>query len=116
MAVEVTKILPDREWKHTVSGAAATNGQIVQVAHKIGVIEGLQSHAIGDTVTVRLTGIAFIPSASATTFAAGADVQFNTTTRLAVTSGGVHAGRAIQAKVNGELGVYVYLNDPPAPA
>jgi predicted RecA/RadA family phage recombinase len=110
MAFEVSEIVTDREIKWTVTGAAVTCGQVVVVEGKVGVVETLEGGAVGDSVIVRVKGVAKIPAATGTTFAADANVQFNTSTRLAVASGGTHAGRAFYAKISGPLFVWVELN------
>lgn len=77
------------------------------------VVEGVHAvRAQGDPIHVRYAGIALVPAASATTFAADANVQINTSTNLAVTSGGTHIGRAVEAKTSGQTSVRVLLNAP----
>jgi predicted RecA/RadA family phage recombinase len=114
MATEVTLILEDERKKHTVSGAAVTCGEVVVNGGKVGVVETLTGGAVGEEVMLKVKGVAFLPAASATTFADGAVVQFNTTTRLCVATGGTHAGKAFYPKAAGELGVWVELNVPAA--
>ena len=71
---------------------------------------GNTAFAIGDKVSVGTDLIVDITSASATTFAAGATVNFNTSTKLAVATGGVGAGVAMAAKIDGQTVVRTRLN------
>lgn len=87
---------------------------------------GLASYVVGVQPNVTANGSAAVsfstrgcgkvPSASATTFADGAHVYWNPTTRLAVTSGsaagdgGFFLGTARGAKTSGQLTVQVDLN------
>jgi predicted RecA/RadA family phage recombinase len=114
MAFECDSIVTEDQVKWTVTGSAVTCGQFVVVGAKVGVVETLEGGAVGDEVIVRVKGVAKMPAATGTTFAVDADVQFNTSTRLAVASGGTHAGRAFYAKISGPLFVWVELNTPAA--
>lgn len=111
MPTEVTKILNDLEMEFT-AGANVTCGEVLVAGHKVGVVASLEGVANGETGILTIRGIAYLPAASGTTFAQGANVQFNTSTNLAVASGGTHAGRALYAKVSGETTVAVELNVP----
>ena len=75
---------------------------------------GLKPAAAGDKVAARYAGIKSIDSASATTFAAGATVYWNTVTLLAVAAADapdtIVAGTAAVAKVSGDLAVETKLN------
>lgn len=75
--------------------------------------EGLAPHASGAPIHVRYAGIIEVPAASGTTFSAGAEVQINSTTDLAVASGDFAIGRAVVAKTSGQLSVLVQLNVAP---
>lgn len=69
----------------------------------------------GETVPVTTNALVRLDSASATTFAVGAAVGFNTTTKLAVagaTAGSRACGHAYAAKTSGQLSVLVRLNGP----
>ena len=115
MAVEVTDIISGDDMEF-VAAADVTCGQIVVDHGKVGIVKTLKGLANGESGVARVRGVAFFPAASGTTFADDADVQFNTSTRLAVASGGTHAGRAFYPKVSGQLGVWVDLNKVPNPA
>lgn len=75
------------------------------------------SNATGDPIHVRYKGIAEVPSASATTFAAGATVEILAGVAVANgTESGVDIGRAVFQKVSGQTSVLVKLNEyTPAP-
>jgi hypothetical protein len=61
-------------------------------------------------VAISTDALVLVDSASATTFAAGAAVQWNSSTKLAVTAGGTQMGKAEKAKVANETSVLVRLN------
>jgi predicted RecA/RadA family phage recombinase len=96
-----------------VATAAHTGGQIVAVPDgRTGVMKGLKASAIGDTVEAYTANLFEVASASGTTFAVGAPVYFDETTRLAVAVVGsnLYLGPAVKAKVSGELVVLIDLN------
>lgn len=75
--------------------------------------EGLNAtNASGEPIHVRYVGVVEIPSASGTTFAKNAVVQYANSTGLAVVTGDFHVGRALEAKTSGQLSVRVILNKP----
>lgn len=115
MAVEVTDIRNAEDMEFTAA-ADVTCGQVIVANGKVGVVKSLEGVKSGQKGILRVAGVAYLPAASATTFAAQADVQFNTTTRLAVASGGTHAGRAFYPKVEGQTVVAVELNREANPA
>lgn len=96
---------------HLIADAAYDDGDIVNKSGLAGVVEG--PVASGDPMNVRVKGVYDVASASATTFAAGATVEFNNTTKLAVASaaGDFVLGLAAKAKVSGETVVRVILNE-----
>lgn len=109
MATEVTSIISGEDMEFTAAANVAC-GEIIVANGKVGIVKSLQGVLNGEVGIARVRGVAFIPAATGTTFAADANVQFNTSTRLAVASGGTHAGRAFYAKTSGPLGVWVELN------
>lgn len=71
--------------------------------------------ANGETVPVSTDCLVRLDSASATTFAVGVEVGWNSTTKLAVaaaTAGSRACGRAYAAKTSGQTSVLVRLNGP----
>lgn len=71
------------------------------------------NNASGEPIHVRYKGIVEVPAASGTTFSAGATVEINSSTDLAVanTAGTFDIGRAVVAKTSGQLSVLVELNE-----
>lgn len=96
---------------HLIAGANYADGEVVNLSGLAGVVEG--PVLSGDPMNVRVKGQYDIASASGTTFSAGAAVEFNATTNLAVASaaGDFVLGIAVKAKVSGELVVRVLLNE-----
>lgn len=82
---------------------------------------GMRSYASGEIGP--FTGVADVnlDAASGTLFAAGEMVAYNPSTKLAIkddntVAGAIRVGRAITAKTNGQLFVFVAMgNQPPAP-
>lgn len=71
--------------------------------------------AANESIPVSTDCLVLLDSASATTFAVGAEVGWNSTTKLAVaaaTVGSRACGRAYRAKTSGQLSVLVRLNGP----
>lgn len=95
---------------HFIAAADYDDGDVVNLAGLAGVVEG--PVLTGQPGNARIDGQYDIASASATTFAIGARVEFDNTTKLAVASGAGDfvLGNAIKAKVSGELVVRVSLN------
>lgn len=96
---------------HFTAGAAYSAGDVVSIAGLAGVIEGLSNVASGDPATARVKGVFDVASASGTTFALGAAVQWDDTNNLAVATGDFALGKAAKAKVSGETTVRVILNE-----
>lgn len=92
--------------------AAIDGGTMFAFGGIIVLYAGMKSAASGENIACIYHGTVRIPKASATVFAAGANVQYNTTTGLAVTAGGVYAGRATNGGASGDLFVDVLLNYP----
>ena len=91
--------------------AAASCGEIIAVGGgMLGVVATQDGGAIGDTVAVYIDGEFDLLAASGTTFSAGGAVQWNTSTNLAVGSGGTAIGIAWLAKVSGTTRVRTLLN------
>jgi predicted RecA/RadA family phage recombinase len=80
----------------------------------VGVVMGLNSVASGDAVELMIQGIADAVAASATTFSAGASVDWdkNNETSIASTSGSDYArlGYAFEAKTSGQTVVRLKIN------
>jgi predicted RecA/RadA family phage recombinase len=98
---------------HLTADADYADGYVVNKSGFAGIVEGPVVN--GDPMNVRIAGAYDILSASGTTFAAGALVEWNDTTKLAVASGAGDfvLGMAGKAKVSGELVVRVILNHTP---
>lgn len=99
------------------SAAAAYNpGDIVLNCigdGRVGIVAGLEAVASGDPVTFYVTGQYDVNCASGTTFSAGDAVFWDDTNNVAkttATGGYQYIGRAVRAKVSGELFVRVELN------
>lgn len=80
---------------------------------RCGVVAGLEAVASGDPVTFYVNGQFELACASGTTFSAGDKVYWddtNNTAKTTATGGYVYVGRAVKAKVSGQLVVLVELN------
>ena len=89
MAKEATIRNNRRMIRYRVAGAAVKPGTIVQVPDgRPGVVVGANTIQVGDFATADTECQAEVVKASATVFANGAEVQWNNTTKLAVTTGG----------------------------
>lgn len=69
----------------------------------------------GELIPVTTDALVLLDSASATTFAVGVEVGWNSTTKLAVaaaTAGSRACGRVVRAKTAGQTTVLVRLNGP----
>jgi len=80
---------------------------------RVGIVAGLEAVAIGDPVTFYVTGQYDVNCASATTFSAGDAVFWDNTNNVAkttATGGYQYIGRAVRAKVSGQLVVRVEIN------
>jgi predicted RecA/RadA family phage recombinase len=103
----------DEEIVTAPSGGYAS-GEIVQApSGRAGYVNSLNAVPEGEKCTIKTTGRVKVPSASATTFALAAAVQWNNTTNLAVASGDFLLGPASKAKINGDTVVEVILNGTP---
>ena len=99
------------------AASALSGGDIVDLGDgRAGVVQGLGTYAIGDSVTLKTTGRHRVLAATGTTFAAGAVVDWDDTGKLAVAAGDFNIGRAEFAKASGPLYVDVLLNDRAAMA
>lgn len=107
---EATKVGEFDEIKFTAAAALVAGG-IVQVGGLAGVVEGLSGVAAGEKANARIKGQYDVAAASGTTFAEGAAVQWNNTTKLAVASGDFAIGKAVAAKVSGTTVVRVQFNE-----
>jgi collagen type VII alpha len=100
--------------RHVLAGGSLTPGDITQLSDGLaGVFAGLEAAVLNDPVVYYVAGVFDVLSASATTFAAGAPVFWNTSTKLAVTASGasiIFLGTAVVAKANGQTRVSVALN------
>lgn len=96
---------------HLIAGADYDDGDVVNLSGLAGVVEG--PVLSGDVMNVRVKGGYDVQSASATTFSAGAKVEFDNSTKLAVAAaaGDFTLGIAAKAKVSGETVVRVLLNE-----
>lgn len=102
--------------------AAASPGDIILTGDSFPAICGMSTstsmpYAIGDTVNAETDVIAWVPAASGTTFAVGALVRWNNSTKLAAGtgSGDFSIGTAIDAKVSGQTRVKVRFNKVKVP-
>ena len=95
-----------------VMAAAGKSGDVVQLTTgELGVIMSVGDFVTGDTVMVATDIEGEFSCATGTTFAVGAAVFYNLTTKLVVASG-VHPGmgRAVRAKTSGQLTARIRLN------
>lgn len=88
------------------------NGQIVNVAGLLTVVEGLSGVKAGEPAAGRIDRPIYLPKASGTNFTAGDTAQFNFTTGLAVSSGGDTENRVITTPAAGATEVLVMPNVP----
>lgn len=102
-----------------VEKTAATtyaSGEVIQLEDgRAAVVDGLQAVASGDKFLLVAHGVKDLASASATTFALGADVFWDVSANVAITvpaAGDFYVGKCVQAKVNGDLVVLTDLNAP----
>lgn len=95
------------------AGAGYDCGDIIQIGGLAGVVEGLCGVANGDPLNARVKGQFDVASASATTFAEGATVEWDDTNKLAVAAaaGDFVLGKAAKAKTAGQTVVRVILNE-----
>lgn len=115
MANELVRDLGGFAGREEYTAAAnGTNGDIVYTGSgRAALVCDTGDFLAGESVPVTTDALVRVDSAAATTFAAGAVVNYNTTTKLAVASGtaGTSAiGRAEVAKVANETSVLVRLN------
>lgn len=112
MANEVIRDLGGLDGREEFTAAAAgRNGDIVFTGSgKAGIVCEPSTYVIGQRVAISTDALVLVDSAAATTFAAGATVQWNAGTKLAVTAGGTNMGKAEKAKVANETAVLVRLN------
>ena len=99
--------------EHTAAAAGLTGDIVFTGSGKSAYVCYTSDYAAGERVAITTDALVRVDSASATTFAAGADVNYNTTTKLAVASGTAGTskiGKAEIAKVANELSVLVRLN------
>jgi predicted RecA/RadA family phage recombinase len=109
------KIVTQLGETETHIAAAATNAMdLIQVGDGFaGVVTGSKpSFATGEEMPVVTNAIVDVDAATGTTFAAGAKVELNSSTKLAVAAGAgdFTVGQALTAKVSGTLFVRVRLN------
>jgi predicted RecA/RadA family phage recombinase len=100
-----------QEFTATVAGK--TGDIVFTGSGQAGYVCDTADHAIGDSVAITTDALVEVDAAGATTFAVGATVNYNTTTKLAVASGtaGTSAiGKAERAKVADEITVLVRFN------
>ena len=112
MANEVIRDLGGLDGREEFTAAAAgRNGDIVFTGSgKAGIVCEPSTYVVGQRVAISTDALVLVDSAAATTFAAGATVQWNAGTKLAVTAGGTNMGKAEKAKVANETSVLVRLN------
>lgn len=93
--------------------AVVTAGDVVVLPSGFaGVVIGVGTYAIGEPVPVQTKGLIDVPVATGTTFAVGAKVEWNASTKLCVASSGTYIlGCAVAAKVNGPTRMKVRLNE-----
>jgi predicted RecA/RadA family phage recombinase len=99
-----------------LAGATVEPGAIAVLGNGlVGVSQNSVDAASGDYVEFAVRGVFDVASASATTFAVDDDVYFDVSAGKAVTTPGdvadFYIGRAVEAKVDGDLWVRVALNE-----
>ena len=99
-----------------VAGSAYASGDVVVNCvgdGRTGIVAGLEPTASGAKVTFQVEGVYDVLCASATTFSSGDLVYWDDSNNIAkttATGGYVFLGRAVRAKVSGELVVRVEIN------
>lgn len=92
------------------TGDTRANDLVVLPSGIVGFVLGNRDYVAGEEVAVTTDAIIDVDSASATTISAGATARFDTSTKLAITSGGVGLGEAELAKTSGQTKMRVRLN------
>ncbi len=101
----------------TAPSGGYVSGQIVKApSGRAGYVAGLNAVAEGEQCVLKTTGKIRVPSASATTFSSGTEVQWDNTNKLGVASGDFVLGPPFKAKTSGQLFVDVILNGRPSVA
>jgi predicted RecA/RadA family phage recombinase len=103
---------PGRE-EFTAIAAGRTGDIVFTGSGKAGLVCDTADYAIGESVAITTDALVEIDSASATTFAVGATVNYDAANKLAVASGtaGTSAiGKAQRAKIANEVVVLIRLN------
>ncbi len=106
------KIVNDRRFIKVTTSDDTPPGTIERMPDgRAGIHNGASTVPSGGVGTFDTECIAEVVSASATTFAEGADVGWNNTTKLAVSTGGTFGlGKAARQKTAGQTTVLVALN------
>lgn len=98
------------------NGGAVANGVIVDLGEIVGICtspEGISASGVGSYGSLAISGTFRVIKASATVFAKGVDVFWDTVNRLAVTAAGaniIRIGVSDMAGANGEDGVCTIIN------
>lgn len=110
------RFVDDGELLELAAGTARSAGEVFQLSDGTACIAVLECSAT-EVPVVRKHGVHAIPSASATTFAVGAEVWWDYSANKAITAPGealdFYVGPACVAKVDGQLEVFVDLNRAP---
>lgn len=105
--------LPDEE-QVTVPAGGYSPGEIVQApSGRAGFVLGQRALEEGEPAILKTSGKVSVDSASATTFTAGDEIEWDDTGKVAVAAAGgdFDIGRASKDKANGEVKVEVLLNE-----
>jgi hypothetical protein len=99
------------------ASGTTVGGTLVEYNGKARLFSGMKTAAEGEMIALTGGVTVRVPKATATTFAAGAAVEYDIASGLAVAASGgdFHVGTAIVAVVDGDSYVDVELNEP-APA
>lgn len=98
---------------HLTATAAHSTGDVITAAGVAAVVASAGPIAIGDRFTALTKGVFAFATASGTTFAEGAEIEWDDTPNLCVaaTAGDFDLGRAVNAKTSGQTETVVNLNE-----
>lgn len=98
---------------HLTAAGILQPGDIILAAGRAAVVSGCQAIAIGDRFTAYTKGVFECDTASGTTFAAAAEIEWDDTNNLCVAAAGgtFDLGRSVVAKTSGQLKTIVNLNE-----
>lgn len=98
---------------HLTAAADLNPGDVITAGGRAGVVSGCSVVKTGDRFTAYTKGVFECDTASGTTFAANAEIEWDDTNNLCVaaTAGTFDLGRSVVAKTSGQLKTIVNLNE-----